>query len=156
MARLYAGPGATAPQADERAVSATLQRPPSATLAPPYPCPMDEQTVREHARMMCDAIVAGDVDTAIADASPELRRNLGEVIGLFPLPATEAAIESITQGGSSFVVVLRMVGETDEVQVQTRWKDRDGSPTLVEASHLSRTERVVEAASDETEDNEPA
>ncbi len=105
---------------------------------------MDEQTVREHARAMCDAIVAGDVETAIADASPELRRNLGEVIGLFPLPATEAAIESITQGGSSYVVVLRMVGETDEVQVQTRWKDREGSPTLVEASHLSRTERAAE------------
>ena len=102
---------------------------------------MDDQTVREHARKMCDAIVAGDVDAAIADASPELRRNLGEVIGLFPLPATEAAIESITQGGSSFVVVLRMVGETDEVQVQTRWKDRDGRPTMVEASHLSKTAR---------------
>ena len=117
---------------------------------------MDEQTVRDHARKMCDAIVAGDVDTAIADASPELRRNLGEVIGLFPLPATEAAIESITQGGSSFVVVLRLVGETDEVQVQTRWKDRDGSPTLVEASHLSRTERVVEAGEEPGSDAAPA
>ena len=45
-----------------------------------------------------------------------------------------------------------MVGESDEVQVQTRWKDRDGSPTLVEASHLSRMERVAEPALDaETE-----
>ena len=34
------------------------------------------------------------------------------------------------------------MGETDEVELQTRWKDRDGEPTLVEASHLSRTERV--------------
>ncbi|HSL77016.1 MAG TPA: hypothetical protein VK867_08730 [Candidatus Limnocylindrales bacterium] len=117
---------------------------------------MDEQTVREHALQMCVAIVAGDVDTAVGDASPELRRNLGEVIGLFPLPATEAAIESISQGGSSFVVVLRMVGETEEVQVQTRWKDRDGSPTLVEASHLSRTERVVEADQETEGDAEPA
>ena len=104
---------------------------------------------------MCDAIVAGDVDTATADASPELRRNLGEVIGLFPLPATEASIESITQGGSSFVVVLRLVGESDEVQIQTRWKDRDGTPTLVEASHLSRTERVAEAAPDTEDEVEP-
>lgn len=119
---------------------------------------MDEQTVRDHARKMCDAIVAGDIDAATADASPELRRNLGEVIGLFPLPATEAAIESVTQGGSSYVVVLRMVGESDEVQVQTRWKDRDGSPTLVEASHLSRTERVPQATAEgeNGEDVEPA
>ena len=116
---------------------------------------MDDATVRERAQAMCDAIVAGDVDTATADASPELRRNLGEVIGLFPLPATEASIESITQGGSSFVVVLRLVGESDEVQIQTRWKDRDGTPTLVEASHLSRTERVAEAAPDTEDEVEP-
>jgi len=92
---------------------------------------MDDAAVRERAQALCDAIVAGDVDAATADASPELRRNLGEVIGLFPLPATEATITSVTQGGSSFVVVLRMVGETDEVEVQTRWKDRGGTPTLV-------------------------
>ena len=104
---------------------------------------------------MCDAIVAGDVDTATADASPELRRNLGQVIGLFPLPATEASIESITQGGSSFVVVLYLVGESGEVQIQTRWKDRDGTPTLVEASHLSRTERVAEGAPDTEDEVEP-
>ena len=88
---------------------------------------MDEQTVRDHARAMCEAIVAGDVDRAIEDVSPELRRNLGEVISLFPLPSKEATIESVAQGGSSYVVVLRLVGETDEVQVQTRWKDRTGA-----------------------------
>ena len=114
---------------------------------------MDEQSVREHAQAMCDAIVAGDVDRAIADFSPELRRNLGEVLGLLPLPSREASIESVTQGGSSHVVVLRLVGESEEVQIQTRWKERDGRPTVVEASHLSRTETVPEGESDDaTED----
>jgi hypothetical protein len=106
---------------------------------------MDEQAVREHARAMADAIVAGDVDRAIEDVSPELRRNLGEVIGLFPLPSKEAEIETVTQGGSSYVVVTRLVGESEAVQVQTRWKERDGRPTIVEASHLSRTELAAEA-----------
>jgi len=110
---------------------------------------MDEQTVRARAQAMCDAIVAGDVDRAIEDVSPELRRNLGEVISLFPLPSRKAAIESVAQGGSSYVVVLRLVGENEEVQVQTRWKDRDGKPTLVEASHLSRIELATEAAETE-------
>lgn len=35
------------------------------------------------------------------------------------------------------------MGETEEVLITTRWKDRDGSLTVVEASHLSRTERVA-------------
>jgi len=105
---------------------------------------MDEQTVRAHAQAMCEAIVAGNVDKAIEDFSPELRRNLGEVISLLPLPSTEGAIESVALGAKGYVVVLRLVGENDEVQVQTRWKDRDGKPTVVEASHLSRVERPAE------------
>ena len=114
---------------------------------------MDEQTVRARAQAMCDAIVAGNVDRAIEDFSPELRRNLGEVISLLPLPSREGAIESVAQGAKGYVVVLRLVGESDEVQVQTRWKDRDGKPTVVEASHLSRVERPAEPI--EAEDGEP-
>jgi hypothetical protein len=115
---------------------------------------VDEQAVRQRAQAMCDAIVAGDVDRLIEDVSPELRRNPGEVISLFPLPSREASIESVAHGGSSYVVVLRLVGETDEVQVQTRWKDRDGRPTIVEASHLSRTELAAEAVETEGADSE--
>jgi hypothetical protein len=100
---------------------------------------MDEQAVREHARAVCDALVAGDIDRATQDVSNELRRNLGEVIALLPLPASEATVESVEHGGAGYNVILRLVGETEEVQIQTRWKDRDGRPTIVEASHLSKT-----------------
>jgi hypothetical protein len=117
---------------------------------------MDEQAVRERAQALTEAIVAGDVDRAIQDFSPELRRNLGEVISLLPLPSKEGAIESIAQGGSSYVVVLRLVGESDEVQIQTRWKDRDGRPTVVEASHLSRVERPAEAVDSEADEGSEA
>jgi hypothetical protein len=110
---------------------------------------MDETAVREHAQQMCDALVAGDVDRAIADVSDELRRNLGEVLSLLPLPVTEATIESVERGGSAVLVILRLVGETDEVQIQTRWKERDGQPRIVEASHLSRTARAQAEAAEE-------
>jgi hypothetical protein len=100
---------------------------------------MDEQAVREHARAVCEALVAGDIDRATQDVSDELRRNLGEVIALLPLPASEATVESVEHGGAGYNVILRLVGETEEVQIQTRWKDRDGRPTIVEASHLSKT-----------------
>lgn len=112
---------------------------------------MDETAVRAHAQQMVDALVAGDVDRAIADVSDELRRNLGEVLSLLPLPVTDGTIESIERGASAMVVVTRLVGETDEVEIQTRWKERDGQPRIVEASHLSRTAR---AAAEET--GEPA
>jgi hypothetical protein len=111
---------------------------------------MDEPVVRERAQALCDALLAGDVDRAITDFSAELRRNLGEVLALLPLPASDVAIESIERSGAGFSVVLRLVGESEEVQVQTRWKDRAGRPTVVEASHLSRT--VREAAIHEAEE----
>lgn len=114
---------------------------------------MDETAVRQRAQQMLDALVAGDVDRAIADVSDELRRNLGEVLSLLPLPVTEASIESIDRTNSAVLVVARLVGESDEVQIQTRWKDRDGQPRIVEASHLSRTERP--AAPEEDSAPEP-
>jgi hypothetical protein len=100
---------------------------------------MDADAVRERATALCDALLAGDVERATEDFSKELRQNMGEVIAMLPLPSSEASIESIEHGGSGYNVVLRLVGETDEVQLQTRWKDRDGRPTVVEASHLSQT-----------------
>ena len=118
---------------------------------------MDEQDVRDRAEAVCTALVAGDVDSAIGAFSDELRRNLGEVLALFPLPATEATIESVEHSGSGFTVVLRLVGENDDVMLQTRWKERDGQATLIEVSHLSSIERAApdEAAAVEGEDGEP-
>ena len=103
---------------------------------------MDEDRVRASAQAVGDALVAGNIEGAIEHLSPELKRNLGEVVAMLPLPATEATVESVERGGSSVVVVVRVIGETDEVQLQTRWKDRDGEPKIVEVSHLSRTERA--------------
>ena len=106
---------------------------------------MDDEAIREHAQALCDALVAGDIDRATEDFSQELRKNLGEVLALLPLPSSEAGVHSVDRGGSGYDVVLRLVGETEEVLIQTRWKDRDGRPTMVEASHQSRTARAVES-----------
>jgi hypothetical protein len=106
---------------------------------------MEEAQVRERAEAVCDALVAGDVGKATEAFSKELRQNLGEVVALLPLPASEATIESIERGSSAFVVVLRLVGETEEVLLQTRWKERDGQPTLIELSHLSATEKAIQS-----------
>jgi hypothetical protein len=112
---------------------------------------MDEPAVRERAQALCEALVAGDIDRAIQDFSKELRQNLGEVLALLPLPSSEATVESVEHGGSGYNVVIRLVGETEEVQIQTRWKDREGKPTVVEAGHLSRTVTAVQDAEEEGE-----
>ena len=117
---------------------------------------MDESAVRERAEALCAAFVAGDMDQALEFFSTELRQHVGDVVALLPLPVSEASVETIEHSGAGDNVVLLMVGETNEDRFQTRWKDRDGAPTLIELSHLSKTER--EPAHDEVDgvDGEPA
>ncbi|MEO8462717.1 MAG: hypothetical protein ABI555_05865 [Chloroflexota bacterium] len=118
---------------------------------------MDEQAVRDQAEALCVAIVAGDMDQVATHFSEELRRNLGEVVALLPLPCAEAVIESIDRGGSAATTVtLRLTGETEEIQIVTRWKDRDGTPTVIEASHLSRTEMDAPSGADDATEGDSA
>lgn len=112
---------------------------------------MDEQAVRAHAQAHCDALLAGNIERAAGELSKELRSNMGQFVVLLPLPLKEAAIESIDSGGSGYVAILRLVGESDEVRLQTRWKDRDGEPKIVEASHLARPEPVPATDEEESE-----
>lgn len=114
---------------------------------------MDDDALRSSARSVADALVAGDVDAAIGFLSEELKRNVGEVVAMLPLPATEAEIVSVEQtgGGSGAVVVFRVTGETAEDELQTRWKDRDGEPRIVEVSHLSSREHEPAAPGEESE-----
>ncbi len=105
---------------------------------------MDEQDVRARAEAVCVALVTGDVGVFIELLSRELRQNVGEVMTLLPLPATEATVESIASGGSAAqTAVIRIVGEHEEVTIQTRWKERDGTPTIIEASNLTSAARAV-------------
>lgn len=97
---------------------------------------MDAQVVRDHAESYCAALLDGDMARAAEQLSRELRSNLGPLVAILPLPLTEATIESVEVGGSGYVAMLRLVGESGEIELRTRWKDRDGRPTLVEASHV--------------------
>ena len=98
---------------------------------------MDEQTVQQHAQGHIDALMAGDVGRALEDLSAELRRQPGELMAMLPLPLSSAEVESVDMAGSGYTAVLHLIGETDETRLETRWKERDGRPTIVEVSHLS-------------------
>ena len=112
---------------------------------------MDQQAVRDHVQATCDALLAGDIERAATELSNELRSNMGQFVVLLPLPLTEATIESLEPGGTGWVAILRLVGESDEVRLQTRWKDRDGEPRMVEASHIAPPQPVP---AEEGEDSE--
>jgi hypothetical protein len=101
---------------------------------------MDEQAVREHAQAHLDALLAGDVDRAIQNLSKELQSHLGDIMALLPLPLTAAEIESIEKTGAGYMATLYLLGESTDTRLETRWKDRDGTPTIVEVSHVAAAE----------------
>ena len=109
---------------------------------------MNEQAVRTAAESFAATLLAGDIDAATAALSRELRSNMGEVVMLLPLPLTETAVESVEAAGSGYLAVLRLVGEKETVRLQTRWKERDGEPTIVEVSHIA--EPVPQPGPEET------
>ena len=111
---------------------------------------MDQQIVRERAEAFAAALIAGDMEQAAEDLSKELSSNLGTLVSILPLPLTGATVESIEVGGSGYVAVLHLVGEQAEIRLQTRWKERDGRPTIVETSHV--TESAPEAPAEQDED----
>jgi hypothetical protein len=96
---------------------------------------MDEQSVREHAQDYADALRSGDIAEAAKAMSPELQRNMGSVVAMLPLPLTAATVESVDMTGTGYLAVLHLVGEESAIRLETRWKERDGQPTIVEASH---------------------
>ena len=112
---------------------------------------MDPATVRERAETFCSALLEGDMTRASESLSRELRANLGELVAILPLPSTEATVESVEVGGSGYVAMLHLVGESGSIQLRTRWKERDGQPTIVEASHVAEPqphEPVVDAGTE--------
>jgi hypothetical protein len=112
---------------------------------------MDAQAVRDHAEAYCAALLEGDMARAGEAMSRELQANLGQLVAILPLPLTEANVESVEVGGSGYVAMLRLVGENGQIELQTRWKDRDGRPTLVEASHVAEPVAPEAAESPEPE-----
>jgi hypothetical protein len=115
---------------------------------------MDEQAVRQHAQAYCDALLAGDIGKAAEEMSKELRSNLGSIVAMLPMPLTEARVESVEMARTGYLAVIRLAGEGDPLRLETRWKDRDGQPTIVEASrvHEEPVEPVAETEPTESED----
>jgi len=110
---------------------------------------MDEQSIREGAQAFADALRAGDIGEAAKTMSPELQRNMGPIVAMLPLPLTGATVESVEMTGTGYLAVLHLVGEESAIRLETRWKERDGQPTIVEASHQPEAPPPPPAVTDE-------
>ncbi len=53
--------------------------------------------------------------------------------------------------GKAYRAVLHLVGDGGSIRLETRWKDRDGRPTMVEASHVPETPAAPELEPEEPE-----
>jgi len=74
---------------------------------------------------------------------------------MLPMPMTAATVESVEMTRTGYLAVLRLVGETDTIHLETRWKDRDGRPTIVEASRVHEA-AVEDGAQSELAENQEA
>ena len=125
---------------------------------------MTEDEVRARAVAICEALIAGDVGQVVAALSDELQRNPGEVVAMLPLPAVAATVARLegSGGGAAYVAVLDVTSESEHIELQTRWKDRNGETRIVEVSHVSRRAREAEAEAaaageaEESPESEPA
>ena len=106
--------------------------------------------MRASAQGYLDALLAGDVERASESLSEGLRHNLGPIMAQLPLPLGEASVESVEMAGSGYVAILHLIGETD-VRFETRWKDREGRPTIVEISHIAEPAAEPESVEAESQ-----
>jgi hypothetical protein len=108
---------------------------------------MTEEEVRLQTAAICAALVGGDVGQVVEALSDELKRNPGEVVAMLPLPAVAAEVLRLegSGGGAAYVALLDVTSETEHLELQLRWKDRNGQPRIVEVSHVSRRAREAEA-----------
>jgi hypothetical protein len=111
---------------------------------------MDEQVVRERALAFRDALLAGDIGQASQEMSRELQQNLGQLVAMLPLPLSEGSVESVEMAGKGYRAVLALAGDEGAIRLETRWKERDGRPMMVEASHIA--EPAAEAGIDSEEE----
>lgn len=106
---------------------------------------MEEAAVREHADAYCGSLLAGDIERAAEELSNELRANLGQMVAMLPMPLTSATVESLERTASGFRAVLHLIGESSETRLETRWKERDDRPVIVEVSHLTEAAGPADA-----------
>ncbi len=97
---------------------------------------MDEARLREDAEAHGSATVSGDLKTAGSYLDKEAYAAAGQVMEKMPKPLEASEVGSVEIQGDEALVQIRYSGGGDEVVIESRWADRDGSPKIVGLSVL--------------------
>lgn len=87
-----------------------------------------ESEVRASAEAHAQAIVAGDIGSAVRHLSDRAQAQGPDVMKSMPSPLTGAEVTSVESSDDGFLVRIRYAGETDELLVESRWIEQDGRP----------------------------
>lgn len=89
---------------------------------------MDESDVRKQAEAHAEAIVAGDIPSAVGSLTDRAQAQGPGVMKSMPSPLAGAEVTSVESADDGFLVRIRYAGETDELLVESRWIELDGRP----------------------------
>lgn len=92
---------------------------------------MDGETIKLHAQAHADAVVAGDLNKAGSDLTPDAQKQAPGVMGELPRPVSSAEVQSVSEEGDAFVARILYSGEDESATVDSRWAERDGRPMIL-------------------------
>jgi hypothetical protein len=95
---------------------------------------MDEATVKQHAEAHGQAVMVRNLREAAQDIAPEAGAQARQVMAELPDPTTTVEVTDVRADGDACVVTIRYGGDSEEVDVRSRWAERDGRPKIVELS----------------------
>ena len=92
---------------------------------------MDEARLREEAEAHGRATVEGNLKAAGSVLDKEAYGPAGQVMEKMPKPLESSEVGSVELQGDEALVQIRYAGGGDEIVVESRWAEREGSPKIV-------------------------
>ncbi|MHC1584759.1 MAG: hypothetical protein ACXQS7_00635 [Candidatus Syntropharchaeia archaeon] len=94
-------------------------------------------TAREALERHANAVISGDMDTALADLIPEIAENIGPVAeALAKIQPTSFEIMEETKEGEKYVFKYRYIGENGDLKLKTTWELQGDAWKVVAAEPL--------------------
>jgi hypothetical protein len=94
---------------------------------------MDEARVREYAERHGKSVERGDMAAVASDLVEDLHPQLPAIGQILASSCDKAEALSVEPAGDHAIVHIRYSGADKTVTIRSRWEDRGGTPTIVDA-----------------------